>query len=125
MELVIDEILNGDTPNSEYIDLLAKEDVELSKYAILDHTFKRDGKLSDKFRHLYHLPKLKVAKGEYVRIYIGVGTDHDGAFKNQPKTKVHFIFWNSKECVLNNYPKSKDSVELIKYEVVSKMTAGV
>ena len=46
-------------------------------------------------------------------VYTGPGKNHPG--ENGNKEKVHFLYWNSKECVWND--KGGDTATLIKYTV--------
>ena len=120
-KLEIRKIQNDSKDQSECITLYASEDVQLGHYAVLDRTFSKDNKLSNKFRHFHQLPNKAVRAGEFVRLFTGTGTDKTWTWTNKDKIscQVHDIYWGSGENILNN--NSKDQVTLISFQYVDGM----
>jgi hypothetical protein len=63
------------------------------------------------FKHYYRFPSINVKKGQWVRLYSGVGDYKTGL--NDNKQVYHSFFWGSDDCIWNN--KTTDQVFL--YEV--------
>ncbi len=115
MGLKIHSVVNASDPANEFVRLHTDVKINLKGFAVVDRTFDADGKVSNEFRHIYVFPDLEVNPGEWIRLYTGVGKNSTG--ENGNKEKVHFLYWNAKECVWND--KGGDTATLIKYTVVN------
>jgi len=102
-KLKITTIINGTKPEKEYVELFAKQDVDLTNFAILDRTFDKEKKASNIHRHFYKFPNKELKKGEYIRIYTGKGKPETGEAKAGDKAVIlHYAYWNMDECIWNN-----------------------
>ena len=85
----------------EYVSLKALEACNLKYYIVTDTTFTSDLKsISNKMRHMYWFKSKEVAKGDFVRLWTGQGTDND--FTNKSGTTTHNIYWGLKTPIWNN-----------------------
>jgi len=117
MSLKIHSIVNSSNPQNEFVRLSTKIKTNLKGYAIVDVTFDDDGNPSNEFRHIYFFPDLEVNPGEWIRLYTGKGVNDLG--KNGNNQDVHFLYWNSDECVWND--QGGDKATLIKYTIINSV----
>jgi hypothetical protein len=117
MPFKIIKIQNDSTPDGEYVLLEATGDNNnLDGYAIVDKPFTNTGEESNKFRHIFRFPAKVIPKGDLVSLRTGCGRPK--VVKNENDTIVHRYYWNSDECVWNDFG---DEAILIKYEIKSRM----
>ena len=114
MSLKIHSVVNASIPAEEFVRLHTTTKMNLKGYALVDRTFDTDGKVSNEFRHIYIFPDLDINPKEWVRLYTGPGKNRSG--ENDAKEKVHFLYWNAKECVWND--QGGDTATLINYTAV-------
>jgi len=112
MSLTIYSVVNASTPDNEMVRLMAKEDIDLKGFAIVDKTFDLKGDVSNQFRHIFTFPDIKIKKADFIRLYSGKGKYE--AKKNKNNVTVHYFYWGSKECIWND---GGDVATLIKYSV--------
>ena len=116
MDLSIVKIANAHEDNERLI-IRVENDCDLGWYMVFDSTYDEQGIQSNKLRHLYILPSLKVAKGDYIWIHTCKGEYH--THDNTSKTKTHNLYWGLDSKVWNN---DKDKAYLVKYsDWVSKV----
>jgi len=118
MSLKIIAVVNGKTPDQEYVRIKAEEDVNAKGYAVVDRTFNTDGSLSNEFRHIYVFHKFSVKKGDWIRLHTGKGNYNTST--NDDKTVItHHVYWGSSECAWNN--NGEDTASLIKYALINSV----
>jgi hypothetical protein len=117
MPFKITYVNNSSDPSDEYVVLKATGLTNnLGYYAVVDKTFFPDGQQSNKFRHIFRFKSKLVKKGEYVILISGRGTPR--SFTDSAGDYVHYIYWNSDECVWND---KGDTAYLIKYSKISEL----
>lgn len=120
MSLIIQRVFNSNKPEQEFVRLYADIDEKLKGYALVDKTFDNKGNASNEFRHIFLFPDLEVKAGEYIRVYTGNGKYKSE--KNANNVIVHYLYWNSDECVWND--KQPDEAILIKFYLKSRKKIG-
>jgi hypothetical protein len=118
MSLEIINVVNSEDVNAEFVRLKVIKDVNLKDYAIIDNTYTEDGNISNIHRHIYRFPDVLVAKGNFVRLYSGVGKNKKQLPNEKNKHTVHFFYWGSKSCIWNN--RTGDVVELVKIQSIAR-----
>jgi len=104
-----------DAKIKEGILLIAKDDLNLKDFALVDNTFK-NSKTSNVLRHFFKFPEYPLNKGQYVLLFTGIGDDHNGVYKDK-----HFcrkIFWGLKKSILND--DEIESIEVLKVSTIDK-----
>lgn len=101
MKVKINGVYSPGDIEKERVSLTVLENVNMSNYAIMDHTFKQDGDLSDKGRHSYRFPSKLVSKNDFVVLYtkekpMGVKDE-----KVEKDIKHHFLYMGRKSTVWN------------------------
>lgn len=109
MDLSIVRIADASKDNERLI-LRVENDCDLGWFLVFDTTYDEKGITSNKLRHLFILPSLKVKKGDYVWVFTGKGEYH--THDNTSKTKTHNLYWGLESKVWNN---DQDKAYLIKY----------
>jgi len=115
MSLKIHSVENSNDPNHEFVRLTTTVAINMKGYALIDKTFDLNGEISNEFRHIYIFPDLILYPGEYLRLYTGKG-DYKGETHDTQGHNIHFLYWNSEECVWND--QGGDTATLIKISVV-------
>jgi hypothetical protein len=92
MPLKILRVINGKTPEEEFVWLYTDADVNLYPYAVVDRTFLPDGGVSNEFRHIFVFPNLKIGKCEQVKLFTGPGTNTRANMTGKPGCYVHKLF---------------------------------
>lgn len=105
----------GDIPN-EYLMLLALDDCDLSRYAVVDNTYNTSGNASNKVRHTFFFPSKQVRKGEWVALYTKSGKYNLG--KTTTEKPLHRFYWGLNNAVWND---SGDTVHLLEISGVKKL----
>jgi hypothetical protein len=114
-------VVNASTPQQEYIWLVSDEAVDLWGYAVVDRTFDSNGKVSNEFRHIFVFPPMKVAKGEWVRLYTSASSYKlSSGTVNGRTVNIHNFYWGSQTCVWND--KGGDKASLIRWNLVNDVT---
>jgi len=117
MALKLISVVNGNTPEEEYVRIQASADVNIQGYAVVDRTFDENEILSNEFRHIYVFHKLAVKKGDWIRVYSCPGKYKSSI--NTGKTKTHYLYWGSKTCIWNN--NGLDIASLVKIELCNSV----
>jgi hypothetical protein len=106
-----------DDRNSEYVELLVLEATNLGMYAIVDNTYDKDGKPSNKFRHIFTFPQTVVKAFDIVRLYSGEGKNTIVPNKTT-QINTYLFYWEADNFVWNN--DTKDEAHLIMYAQIDK-----
>ncbi len=75
------------------------ESTDIGEYIVFDTTYTSDDKVSNKVRHSYWFPDLKVKKGDVVVLYTKKGTHSS---KTNGINLTYFFYWNLNVSVWNN-----------------------
>lgn len=67
---------------------------------MLDTTFDKDGKISNKNRHVYVFANVSVKKDDYVVLYTKIG--NNVVQNNADGTTSYFFYWNMQSRIWNN-----------------------
>lgn len=121
MDLELLSVVNSNTPEGEYVRLLANVDVNLHDYAVIDRTFGPSDRVTNEFRHIFPFPSKQVKSGEYIWLHTGVGSNN-GEYSRvvqDNKIVVHHFYWKSKTCIWND--KGGDVATLFHYSVVNSV----
>lgn len=120
MKLRIEYISKKTEEHKEFVKIKVLEDkTYLGDFAIIDLTFDADGKISNKFRHLYRFPNGIVNKGDDIFLYSEEG-DY-GNHENPNGTYTHKFYWNVEGNIWNS---DLDQATLIIYKEIQKITVG-
>jgi hypothetical protein len=115
MSLKIIAVVNGKTPDEEYVRIKAEEDINIKGYAVVDRTFNTDGSHSNAFRHIYVFHKFSVKKDDWIRLHTGKGNYHTNT--NDDKTIItRQVYWASSDVYGTTTLKIRQV--LIKYTLV-------
>lgn len=77
--------------DEEVVVLQAEQECNLGHYALVDSTFTKGHRVSNKHRHLYRFPASKVKPGDYVHLYTGHGADD--RLVDQDGDVHHTFYW--------------------------------
>lgn len=100
MSLQIVKIHEKGTGNKEYVELKVLEACDLVGFIVSDTTYIAENTVSNRLRHMYWFLSQKVAKGDYVFLRTGKGTDTVHA--NTAGTKTYVRYWGLDSSVWNN-----------------------
>lgn len=100
MKLKIAGVFNHGDLDKEHVALNVLEDCNLSAYVLMDTTYDKDGKVSNKHRHVKWLPSVEVKKGNRVSVWTKKGTDT--SLKADDGTVWHRVYWNMNTSVWNS-----------------------
>lgn len=78
----------------------------LRNFAIVDNTFGKTGKLSNKNRHFYWFPDREVKTGETVKLYTGQGEDSSNG-------GLHQLYWGLQAAIWNDEKDAAVLFELV------------
>lgn len=93
------EVRDADTPD-ERVFMQASEDLDLSNYIVTDTTYRKNGAVSNKARHVYEFAQKSVKKGEYVVLYSKVGKYELATVKDG--TPLHRFYWGLNYTIWND-----------------------
>jgi hypothetical protein len=119
MSLKLHSVVNGKTPNAEYVWAQSSGVTNLGGYAIIDRTFSQTAQLSNEFRHVFVFPTLQIADGDWVRLYTGKGTYLKQTIDNSTAF-IHNFYWGSGTCVWND--AGGDIASLLEIKLVNSVT---
>ncbi|WP_122429430.1 hypothetical protein [Pseudomonas viridiflava] len=100
MKLKIASVFNHGDLDKEHVSLNVLEDCNLSAYVLMDTTYDKDAKVSNKHRHVKWLPSVQVKKGNKVSVWTKKGTDK--SLEAEDGTVWHRVYWNMNTSVWNN-----------------------
>ena len=115
MSLKIESVVNGESPDAEYVRIKVLDTVNIEGYAIVDRTFDAKGNLSNEFRHIFVFPSTVVEKGDWIRLYSGKNA-YKAVRNLQDTASIHKFYWGADNCVWNN--NGGDRATLIRYSVI-------
>lgn len=110
MDLKLIKIVDKNT-NKERLVMYAFNECNLNEYIVLDTTYNEEGVISNRLRHVYIMPDIKVNKGDFVWLYTHTGDYH--THKNDSNTTTHNIYWGLDINIWNN---EGDKAYLIHYD---------
>lgn len=87
--------------DNEMVLMRADDDLDVGNYIITDSTYRTNGTISNKLRHVYEFPSHPVEKGQLVALYSKVGKDEVGKNSENPPKTIHRFYWNLKERIWN------------------------
>ena len=119
MSLKLHSVVNGKTPNAEYVWAQAAGATNIGGYAVIDRTFEHNSQLSNEFRHIFIFPKLLIADGDWVRLYTGKGVYSKQKIDNK-ENHIHNFYWGAGTCVWND--NGGDIATLIEIKLVNSVT---
>jgi hypothetical protein len=122
MSFNLHSVVNGTTPENEYVWLQVTEELNIKGYALIDRTFDSDNILSNEFRHIFVFPSLKIGKNDWVRLYTCNGT-YSRQKVDGKENFIHNFYWGSTHCIWNN--NGQDIATLLKYEKVKSVKVPV
>ncbi|MCG3165621.1 MAG: hypothetical protein POELPBGB_01389 [Bacteroidia bacterium] len=102
---------------NEYVVINVIEDVNIGDYALIDRIFDNSGTPSKKKHHFFHFPKMKINKGDFIRVHTSKGKYE--ATKNQAGTLTHNFYWGLDSYIWNN---TGDTATIIKFSVIDSKT---
>lgn len=82
---------HGDLPKERII-LKALENVDIGNYMIADTTYIDEEQVSNKLRHTFWLPDVKVCKDDLIVLYTKAG--NESVQKNKSGNKTYFFYWD-------------------------------
>lgn len=100
MKLKIAGVYHHGDLNKEHVVLNVLEDCNLSAYVLMDTTYDKEGKVSNKHRHVKWLPALQAKKGHKVSIWTKKGTDQSSTAEDE--STWHRVYWNMNTSVWNS-----------------------
>lgn len=100
MSLELVSIHEKGKQDAEYVELKATEACNLKYYIVSDTTYTSETAISNKLRHVYWFAPKDVAKGDYVFLRTGKGTNTTHA--NKAGTTTHVFYWGLATPVWNN-----------------------
>lgn len=109
MDISIVKIADAHNDHERLI-LRVDNDCDLGWYLVFDSTYDEAHIISNKSRHLFLLPSIKVKKGDFIWVHTGKGEYH--THNNTSKTTTHNLYWGLESKVWNN---DQDKAYLIKY----------
>ena len=99
MKLLIKFVKNHGDLAKERIILKALENVDIGSYMIADTTYIDEEQVSNKLRHTFWLPDVKVHKDDLIVIYTKVG--NESIQKNKSGSKTYFFYWDLDRTIWN------------------------
>jgi hypothetical protein len=84
----------------EYVLLKADQDCDLGKYMLADSTYNKDNTVSNKVRHTFWLPDMKLSANDYVAVWTKKGKTKPA--DRSAKTPMHHVYWNLATAVWND-----------------------
>lgn len=100
-------------PENEHVVFKVLEDCNLSHYILMDNTYDAVGNISNVHRHSLVLPNINVSKGDFIRIYTGIGEPR--SFVNQSQSITHEIYWGFEDGI-SIWNDASDKVYILKIE---------
>lgn len=76
----------------ERVMMRALEDVDLGDYIVTDSTYRKDGVVSNKARHVYEFAKKRIAAGEWIALRSRKGT-YNVTTLDDDRTPLHLFYW--------------------------------
>lgn len=115
MDLRFSRIEDSTDFKKEYIVFIAKNDIDLGEYMIFDNSYNEDGSISNKHRHTFIFPDIRIKKNDFVRLYTREGNNRNfkNSSKNYRNSIIYEFFWDLDVCVWN---EKADGVGIIKIE---------
>lgn len=98
MKVKINSVYSPGDIKRERVSFTALKAVEISNYAVMDHTFTQEGDLSDKGRHVYRFPKKEINEGDVIILYSKKGSNSSGVRNGR---NVHFFYWGRDTTIWN------------------------
>ncbi|MGE1091361.1 hypothetical protein [Pseudomonas zeae] len=111
MDLRVAEVRAQGDETKEEVVIRVKKDCNLAGYMIFDETFKSDGTVSNKHRHVFIFPDWEVKEDDHIFVRTRVGKDAKG--KTKQGTPAHYFYFGLNSPVWN---EEGDKVHLIKIE---------
>lgn len=100
MKMEIVNIHEKGKQDVEYVEIKVLEACDLKYYMVTDTTYSSDTSISNKLRHMYWFSTKQVAKGDYIFLRTGKGTNSSHA--NKAGTTTHTFYWGLDKAVWNN-----------------------
>ena len=107
MKLSIELVKEHGNLDKERIILKALENIDIGNYMIADTTYIDEDQVSNKLRHTFWLPDVKVNKGDLIVVYTKVG--NESIKKNKSGNKTYFFYWELGRSIWN---KDKDAAAI-------------
>jgi len=98
--LLLHGVKDSGTKN-EYVLMKAVADVDLGDYIVTDTTFRKNGVVSNKARHVYEFKKQVIKKDEWVALFTTTGTDKPGKSADN-KLVMHYFYWGLDHMIWND-----------------------
>jgi hypothetical protein len=92
--------VRGVGTDNERLWMKANEDVDLGDYIVTDSTYRADGTLSNKLRHVFEFPRHFVEAGQFVCLHSRAG-DYELDKTTDDGTPIHRIYWGLDERIWN------------------------
>ena len=115
MSFKVHTVVNGNTPQNEFVWLHATEALNVKGYALVDRTFDSKDQVSNEFRHIFVFPNLVLKKNDWICLHSGTGKYNTEI--NSHNTITHHLYWQSDKCIWNN--NDKDTASLIQYNFIN------
>jgi hypothetical protein len=93
------EVREPSTKNERVV-MRAIDDLDLGNYIVTDTTYKKDGTVSNKVRHVYEFEPKSIKKGDYVILRSKVGS-YELTTLNDNVTPVHYFHWGLNYTIWN------------------------
>ena len=100
MKMEIVSVHEKGNRNQEYVEMKVLEQCDLKYYILADTTYTSENSISNKLRHMYWFAAKEAAKGDYVFLYSGKGTNK--SYKNKAGTTTHVFYWGLDSAVWND-----------------------
>ncbi|MCD9017518.1 hypothetical protein [Parachryseolinea silvisoli] len=120
MSLTLHSVVNGTTPQAEFVWIRVDVDVNTRGYALVDRTLTADGQVSNEFRHIFVFPNLAVRRGDWIRLFTGTGNFSRNEADGSPGNFIYNLYWGANACVYNN--RGGDIVTLLRYTTINQVT---
>lgn len=86
--------------SNERVFIQALQDVDLGDYIVTDTTYRQNGTVSNKTRHVYEFARKVVKAGEYIALHSAVGT-YKLDKTTDAGTPLHRFYWGLNYTIWN------------------------
>jgi len=99
MDIKIHSVINHGNAKQEIVWLEVIRNCDIGKFLMVDSTYTKDGKVSNKVRHPYWFPDQQVKAGDFVALHTCSGTNH---IVKEASRQIHHFYWDLVSAVWND-----------------------
>lgn len=110
MEVEIIGVADKGNLDKERLVIKVVQQCNLAWLIVMDNTYDEEGRLSNKWRHVYVMPKIMANEGDYIWLYTKKGNilTRD----NTSGTKTYELFWGLDQTLWN---QDEDYAHVVRY----------